>query len=205
MIRLSGYTYEEKLQIAIRPLVPKQLAENGLVDKLEIPEEVLQHVIDRYTSEAGVRNLERKIGALCRSHVVKLAKAGATMDSEVDCIVMTIDEASRILGVHHLLTGQPEPHRDELKRRLDSPGVAVGLAWTPHGGEIMFIEVFCPVDVEVSSMPGSGLLKLTGQLGDVMKVSSCFTAGKRNFGAILGEERFASPSGKTFKPKQGGV
>jgi len=152
IIELSGYTLSEKLDIAKRYLVPKQLKAHGLaVDQVSISDEVLIEVIAQYTREAGVRNLQRKIGALCRAAAVRVikdeAKAAITVESS------WLDE---VLGTSR--------HESEVSERTPHAGVATGLAWTPVGGEILFIEG--------TSMPGSGHLTLTGQLGDVMKESA---------------------------------
>jgi ATP-dependent Lon protease len=152
VIELPGYTEEEKLQIAQRYLVPRQLEQNGVVDlDVEIPEATLRRVIASYTREAGVRNLEREIGALARKIARRAAEDG--LDGPV-CIEEA--ELAELLG--------PVKFEPEVAERAGQPGVAVGLAWTPAGGDILFIES--------TRMPGRGELKLTGSLGDVMRESA---------------------------------
>jgi ATP-dependent Lon protease len=151
IIHLPGYTQEEKLQIAKKYLVPRQLEQNGLpADKFEITDAAIDTIISDYTREAGVRNLEREIGAVCRSAAVKLA-AGEAERVRVDA-----GDLQEILG--------PARFEAEVAARTTMPGVATGLAWTPVGGDILFIEA--------SRTPGNGKLILTGQLGDVMKESA---------------------------------
>jgi ATP-dependent Lon protease len=151
IIQLPGYTAHEKLQIARRYLVARQLAATGLdAERCEISDGALLAIIEGYTREAGVRNLEREIGSVFRNVVVRVAEALATR--------LTIDapDLRAILG--------PEKYEAEVAMLGDVPGVATGLAWTPVGGDILFIEA--------ASTPGTGRLILTGQLGDVMKESA---------------------------------
>jgi ATP-dependent Lon protease len=151
VVQLSGYTDAEKLQIARRYLVPRQLAENGLKpEQAEITDDALRRVIRDYTREAGVRNLEREIGALLRHDAVRIATG------ETDHVRIDADDVPAILG--------PPRFEAEIAQRTSVPGVATGLAWTPVGGDILFIEA--------TRVPGSGRLILTGQLGDVMKESA---------------------------------
>ena len=151
VIELTGYTAEEKLQIARRYLVPRQLKANGLTtEQVQIADDALRLLIDDYTREAGCRNLERQIGAVLRSAVVKIASGEATQ------VALGAQDIPTILG--------PRRFENELAMRTSVPGVATGLAWTPVGGDILFIES--------SRVPGSGKLILTGQLGDVMKESA---------------------------------
>ena len=151
IISLSGYTDSEKLEIAKRYLVRRQLEANGLSpDRAEITDEALRGIIDRYTREAGVRSLEREIGRALRSAAVEIAE-GRTTAIRVDA-----GDLGTILG--------PERFENEVAMRTSVPGVATGLAWTPVGGDILF--------VEATRIPGSGRLILTGQLGDVMKESA---------------------------------
>ena len=151
IIQLPGYTQEEKLQIARKYLVGRQLEQNGLAqDRFEITDEAIRRIIGDYTREAGVRNLEREIGSLCRSAAVKIA-GGEAQHVRVDA-----PEVEEVLG--------PPRFENEVAQRTSVPGVATGLAWTPVGGDILFIEA--------SRTPGSGRLILTGQLGDVMKESA---------------------------------
>ena len=151
IIQLSGYTEEEKLQIARRYLVKRQLDANGLTaEQCEITDEALRVIIRDYTREAGVRNLEREIGAVLRSVAMRIAE-GAVARARLDA-----DDIAGILGARKF--------ESEVATRTSVPGVATGLAWTPVGGDILFIEA--------TRVPGSGKTVLTGQLGDVMKESA---------------------------------
>ncbi|XP_029008463.1 lon protease homolog 2, peroxisomal [Betta splendens] len=170
VLQVPGYTQEEKVEIAHRHLIPNQLEQHGLTpQQLHIPQDTTQGIISRYTREAGVRSLERKIGAICRAVAVKVAEGhkvtggDAQAPTQQDRVVppempIVIDHIALkdILG--------PPVFEMEVSERLTLPGVALGLAWTPLGGEIMF--------VEASRMEGEGQLTLTGQLGDVMKESA---------------------------------
>jgi ATP-dependent Lon protease len=150
MVELSGYTSVEKLAIAKDHLLPKQLGEHGLAKgQLEIDDEVLTEIIHSYTREAGVRNLEREIAAVCRGAAVRIAE-GATD------IHFQKNQLEDLLG--------PVRHVSDTAGRAPEVGVITGLAWTPVGGDIMFIE--CRI------YPGKGDVKLTGQMGDVMKESA---------------------------------
>jgi ATP-dependent Lon protease len=151
IIQLPGYTAQEKLQIARRYLVPRQLKATGLTaEQCEITDEALTAIIHDYTREAGVRNLEREIGHVFRHVAVQIAE-GAVQKSVVGAA-----ELAAILG--------PRRFEAEVAMRSGIPGVATGLAWTPVGGDILFIEA--------ARTPGNGKLILTGQLGDVMKESA---------------------------------
>ncbi len=151
IIHLPGYTAEEKLEIARRYLVRRQLEANGLhVDQVQLGDAVLAGIISDYTREAGVRNLEREIGSVLRNVAVRIAE-GQSAPIRVDA-----GDLEEILG--------PARFESEVAQRTGVPGVVTGLAWTPVGGDILFIEA--------SRMPGSGKLILTGQLGDVMKESA---------------------------------
>ncbi|MBV9317016.1 MAG: endopeptidase La, partial [Gammaproteobacteria bacterium] len=151
IIELSGYTLEEKLQIARRYLVQRQLQANGLEpSQVTISDAALTRVISEYTRESGVRSLERQIGALLRSAAVQIASGKA---SSVSFDAADIDA---VLGASRF--------ESEIASRTSVPGVATGLAWTPVGGDILFIES--------ARLPGNGKLILTGQLGDVMKESA---------------------------------
>jgi ATP-dependent Lon protease len=153
IIEIPGYTRAEKLSIARLHLVPKQLREHGMAaEQIDVTDEAIETVIDRYTREAGVRSLERQIAAIVRAVVVDAAEA--KVDGQV--VVRTEDDLRRSLG--------PAKFTDEVAERTEDPGVATGLAWTPVGGAILF--------VEAAKMPGKGALTLTGQLGDVMKESA---------------------------------
>ncbi len=151
IIELTGYTEQEKLQIARRYLVARQLQANGLTtEQLRVSDEALLRTARDYTREAGVRSLEREIGALFRSAAVKVASGAA---SEVVIEARDVEE----------ILGSPR-YESEVAMRTSVPGVATGLAWTPVGGDILFIEA--------AQTPGTGRLILTGQLGDVMKESA---------------------------------
>jgi ATP-dependent Lon protease len=150
-LRIPGYTEQEKVKIARKYLIPRQTVENGLKeDELQLADPIVSRIIREYTREAGLRNLEREIGSICR----KLARRKAEGESGPFAVT------AKTL---HKLLGAPTYLDDEKEKEL-SPGVAVGLAWTPHGGEILHIEA--------SVMPGAGKLTLTGKLGDVMKESA---------------------------------
>ena len=151
VLELAGYTEEEKLKIAVEHLVAKQIGNHGLTgEQVEFTEASIRTVIRGYTREAGVRNLEREIGALCR----KVARRRAEGDEAK--VTITPEVVAEMLGAPTFLD-------EEIENRTKDPGVAVGLAWTPAGGEVLFIEA--------SRMQGGGSLTLTGQLGDVMKES----------------------------------
>ena len=156
MIEVTGYTTIEKLQIAKKYLVPKQLKEHGLKsEQVNLNDEVLLRVINHYTREAGVRELQRVIATLCRVAAEEIV--GREDPQAVNGLVeFSPTRLTAALG--------PERFHPETSERSMRPGVATGLAWTPHGGDILFIEA--------SHMPGSGKLTLTGQLGDVMKESA---------------------------------
>jgi ATP-dependent Lon protease len=151
IIEMPGYIEDEKLAIAKRYLVRRQLASAGLTEEqCKITDDVLLAIIRDYTREAGVRNLERQIGAICRYAAMRIAEGDATH------VVITVADLHAILG--------PKRFEQEIAMRTSVPGVATGLAWTPAGGDILF--------VEATSVPGRGRLILTGQLGDVMKESA---------------------------------
>lgn len=151
VIRIPGYTDEEKLEIATRYLLPKQIKENGLKDgNLQLSKSAIKDIIDKYTREAGVRNLERNIGSICRKAAKRIV--------EEDIKRVRVNS-----GNLHKYLGAPI-YRHEKVFEEDQVGVATGLAWTTVGGETLSIEVNC--------MKGTGKLQLTGQLGDVMKESA---------------------------------
>jgi ATP-dependent Lon protease len=152
VLEIPGYTEEEKLAIARDHLVQKQIVNHGLtLEQMTITDEAIRAVIHGYTREAGVRNLERELGALCRK-AARWRAEGAESALTVTPIVVT-----EMLGAPTFLD-------EEMEERTKDPGVAIGLAWTPAGGDVLFIEV--------SRMAGSGTLTITGQLGDVMKESA---------------------------------
>jgi ATP-dependent Lon protease len=152
IIEVAGYTTAEKLHIALQHLVPKQLEAHGLTtDQLLVAEDAVSKIITGYTREAGVRDLQRKISALCRAATEKVLALNVELP-----VKLGTDDLEDLLG--------QERFSHEVVERMAPPGVVTGLAWTPLGGEILFIEA--------SHMPGSGRLILTGQLGDVMKESA---------------------------------
>ncbi len=151
VLSLPGYTDSEKVEIAKKYLIPKQIEENGLKpEHLHIEDEAIKKIIHSYTREAGLRNLEREIAKICR-HIAKLVA-----DGKDERVVMTVGNLSESLG--------PIRFFSELAERTANPGVATGMAWTPTGGDILF--------VEATKMPGKKSMILTGQLGDVMKESA---------------------------------
>jgi ATP-dependent Lon protease len=152
ILELSGYTEEQKLHIARNYLLPKQLEANGLKkEELIVDDETIRRIAREYTREAGVRNLEREIGSLCRKIAKQIAEGRAAP------ITVSADQLPEYLGRQRFF--------EEAAERIDRPGIATGLVWTPVGGEIIFIEA--------ASMPGKqSQLTLTGQLGDVMKESA---------------------------------
>lgn len=151
ILRLSGYSEEEKVQIAHRYLVPRQLKQAGLTaEQLRIPDETVRRIVGRYTREAGVRDLERNLGRLAR----KVARRFA--EGHTEPVTIGPEDLADLLG--------PERVRLEQARRELVPGVATGLAWTETGGEVLY--------VEANLLPSSRVLRLTGQLGDVMRESA---------------------------------
>jgi len=151
VININGYTQNEKIQIAKKHLLPKQVSENGLrKDQISISQSAIDKVIDEYTRESGVRNLERELGSLCRGAAAKIASNKASK------VKIGKHEVEKYLGKRKFFK--------EVAERTTVPGVSTGLAWTPYGGEILFIEA--------SVSPGNGKLHITGQLGEVMKESA---------------------------------
>ncbi|HXL76223.1 MAG TPA: endopeptidase La, partial [Burkholderiales bacterium] len=184
IIQLPGYTEEEKVEIAKRYLVRRQLEANGLTsEQAGITEDAVRKIISDYTREAGVRNLEREIGAALRSAAMQIAEAKAQK------VVIEPKDLHAILGARKF--------EGEVAERTAVPGVATGLAWTPVGGDILFIEA--------SQVPGTGKLILTGQLGDVMKESAqaALTLAKSFLGEALDKVdiHIHVPAGAT--PKDG--
>jgi ATP-dependent Lon protease len=152
VIELAGYTHEEKREIAKRYLVPRQIERSGLgKSKIEFTDDALDLIIDGYTREAGVRNLEREIGSVCRKVAREFAEGKRKSKKTV-----------RARQVYELLGKRR--FQPDVKRRTDEPGVATGLAWTPVGGDVLF--------VEATAYAGEGKLQITGQLGDVMRESA---------------------------------
>jgi ATP-dependent Lon protease len=184
IIQLPGYTAEEKLEIARRYLVKRQLEANGLKpEQVTLTDAAIRAIIHDYTREAGVRNLEREIGSVLRSAAMKIAEGKAQS--------VTLEAADL-----HAILGAPR-FENEVAQRTSTPGVATGLAWTPVGGDILFIEA--------TRVPGSGKLILTGQLGDVMKESAqaALTLAKMFMGESLDKAdlHVHVPAGAT--PKDG--
>jgi len=152
VIDISGYTLQEKSEIAKQHLIPKQINENGLQeDQLKITPQALEKIIDQYTRESGVRSLEREIGSVCRGIAAKIAS-----EEEKPPFTVGVNEVYDYLGKRKFFSDAAE--------RTTVPGVATGLAWTPYGGDILFIEA--------SVSKGSGKVRITGQLGDVMQESA---------------------------------
>jgi ATP-dependent Lon protease len=175
-IELAGYTLEEKKNIARRYLVPRQIEANGLKpSQIEFADPALAAIVEEYTREAGVRNLERQIGTICRKVAREVAEGKGNGKVKVSA-----KRARELLGRRRVFA--------EQRRRTKDPGVATGLAWTPTGGDVLFIEA--------TSMPGGGKLTITGQLGDVMKESAqaalSYVRGHwSEIAPSLGEEWFA--------------
>jgi ATP-dependent Lon protease len=152
IIELQGYSEEEKLHIARRYLVPRQVEENGITaEQIEFPDEALRYVIRHYTREAGVRSLERTVGTICRKRARRLA------EGKTEKLVVTQEIIQEFLGGIKIRT------EGEIEERTERPGVAVGLAWTPSGGDVLF--------VEANAMKGKGGFTMTGQIGQVMQES----------------------------------
>jgi ATP-dependent Lon protease len=178
VINLAGYTLDEKLQIAKRYLVPRQIAQNGLSrSRISFSDAALRVIADEYTREAGVRNLEREIGTVCR----KIAREVAEGKAGKGKVTISGKRARDLLG--------PRRFFAEQRRRTRVPGVATGLAWTPVGGEVLF--------VEATAMPGNGQLTITGQLGEVMRESaqaalSWVRGHQRQLAPDLAEDWFAT-------------
>ncbi|HZD31055.1 MAG TPA: endopeptidase La [Candidatus Angelobacter sp.] len=154
IIELQGYTEEEKVHIAFQYLVPRQIEENGITtDQIEFPEESIRFIIRHYTREAGVRNLERTIGTICRKQARRIA------EGKSDKLLVTTE----LVQHTDMLGGIKIRTEGEIAERTKRTGVAVGLAWTPTGGDVLFIEA--------NKMKGKGGFTMTGQLGDVMRES----------------------------------
>jgi ATP-dependent Lon protease len=152
IIELQGYTEEEKVHIAFQYLIPRQIEENGITsEQIEFPEEIVGHIIRHYTREAGVRNLERTIGTICRKQARRIA------EGKTEKLVITQEVVQGFLG------GIKVRSEGEIAERTKRAGVVVGLAWTPSGGDVLF--------VEANQMKGKGGLTITGQIQDVMRES----------------------------------
>jgi ATP-dependent Lon protease len=152
IIELQGYTEEEKVHIAFQYLIPRQIDENGIAtEQIEFPEEAVRYIIRHYTREAGVRSLERTIGTICRKQARRLA------EGKSEKLIVTKETIQEFLG------GIKIRSEGEIAERTERPGVAVGLAWTPAGGDVLF--------VEANAMKGKGGFTMTGQIGQVMQES----------------------------------
>jgi ATP-dependent Lon protease len=190
LIEISGYTRNEKFAIAQDHLIPETLKEHGLdADKLRIDDEALKVIIEKYTREAGVRSLGKQLAKIARHVSEKIVSGTAELP-----FVVTVDKLQTILG--------KEMIRQEVARKEPVPGVVTGLAWTPVGGEILFIEG--------TFMPGTGKLTLTGQLGDVMRESATISSSlirsrlantQNEFNFMTSDIHVHVPSGAT--PKDG--
>ncbi len=176
IIELQGYTEEEKIHIAFQYLIPRQIEENGITqEQIEFPEEAVSYIIRHYTREAGVRNLERTIGTICRKQARRLA------EGKTDKLVVTKEIVQEFLG------GIKVRSEGEIAERTKRAGVVVGLAWTPSGGDVLF--------VEANQMKGKGGLTITGQIQDVMRESmQAALSWVRSNAKLLGidEEFFAN-------------
>jgi ATP-dependent Lon protease len=152
IIELQGYTEEEKVHIAFKYLIPRQIDENGITaEQIEFPEEGVRYIIRHYTREAGVRSLERTIGTICRKQARRLA------EGKTEKLIVSKEVIQEFLG------GIKIRSEGEIAERTERPGVAVGLAWTPSGGDVLF--------VEANAMKGKGGFTMTGQIGQVMQES----------------------------------
>jgi ATP-dependent Lon protease len=152
IIELQGYTEDEKVHIAFQYLIPRQIEENGITpEQIEFPDDGVRAVIRHYTREAGVRNLERNIGTICRKQARRLA------EGKTDKLVVTTEVVQEFLGGFKIRS------EGEIAERTKRAGVTVGLAWTPSGGDVLF--------VEANKMKGKGSFTMTGQIGQVMQES----------------------------------
>ncbi len=158
IIELQGYTEDEKVPIAFRYLIPRQIEENGIAaEHIEFPEEAVRHIIRHYTREAGVRQLERDLGTVCRKRARRIAEGLGSPDAKVEKLVVTKEVVQEFLG------GIKMRVETEVAERTKRAGVSVGLAWTPAGGDILFIEA--------NKMKGNKGFTMTGQIGQVMQES----------------------------------
>jgi ATP-dependent Lon protease len=154
IIELQGYTEEEKVHIAFKYLIPRQIDENGITaEQIEFPEEGVRYIIRHYTREAGVRSLERTIGTICRKQARRLA------EGKTEKLVVSKEVIQEFLG------GIKIRSEGEIAERTERPGVAVGLAWTPSGGDVLF--------VESNAVKGKGGFSVTGQIGTMISTSMC--------------------------------
>jgi len=176
IIELQGYTEEEKVHIAFKYLIPRQVDENGIAtEQIEFPDEAVRYIIRHYTREAGVRSLERTIGTICRKQARRLA------EGKTEKLTVTKETIQEFLG------GIKIRSEGEIAERTERPGVAVGLAWTPAGGDVLF--------VEANAMKGKGGFTMTGQIGQVMQESmqAALTWVRSNADRLgIGDDFFAS-------------
>jgi ATP-dependent Lon protease len=157
LIFLQGYSEEEKLHIAKRYLIPRQIKENGITtEQIEFPDDAVRWLVRHYTREAGVRKLEQVLGTVCRKQARRVVEA-RTAEGNAEKLTVTRDVLKEFLG------GIQVRVETEVEERVKRPGVAVGLAWTPAGGDILFIEA--------NKMKGKGGFTMTGQIGEVMQES----------------------------------
>jgi len=173
LIPLQGYSEEEKLHIASRYLIPRQIKENGITpEQIEFPETAVRQIVRHYTREAGVRKLEQVIGTVCRK------QARRVVEGKTDKLVVDNDILKEFLG--HIQVRV----ETEVAERVKRPGVAVGLAWTPAGGDVLFIEA--------NKMKGKGSFTITGQIGEVMQESmqAALTWVRSNAGRLGLQEDF---------------
>jgi ATP-dependent Lon protease len=185
IIHLQGYTEEEKIHIAFRYLIPRQIAANGIPPEIiEFPEEAVRHLVRHYTREAGVRKLEQVLGTVCRKvarrYVEESRVPEGTLPSEFTKLVIDKELLQEFLGGVQVRVDM------EVFERTRRPGVAVGLAWTPAGGDVLFIEA--------NRMKGKGSFTMTGQIGEVMQESmqAALTWVRSNAGSLGLEEDFNS-------------
>jgi ATP-dependent Lon protease len=175
IIHLQGYSEEEKVKIAFQYLIPRQIEGNGLtVDQIEFPDDAVRHIVRHYTREAGVRKLEQVLGTVCRKQARRI------VEGNKEKLVITPEVLVTFLG------GSQVRVDTEIFERTQRPGVAVGLAWTPSGGDVLF--------VEANKMKGKGGFTMTGQIGDVMQESmqAALTWVRSNAPAVGLEEDFNS-------------
>ncbi len=188
IIELQGYTEDEKVHIAYRYLVPRQIKENGLTaEQIEFPEASVRYVVRHYTREAGVRKLEQQIGTICRKQARRIAE-GST-----EKLTVSPETVQEFLG------GIKVRVETELAERTQQPGVAVGLAWTPTGGDVLF--------VEANRMKGKGSFTMTGQIGQVMQESmqAALTWVRSNARSLYLKEEFSSELDLHIHVPAGGI
>ncbi|HEX4319836.1 MAG TPA: endopeptidase La, partial [Acidobacteriaceae bacterium] len=181
IISLQGYTEEEKVHIAYKYLIPRQIEANGIpADVIEFPEEAVRHIVRHYTREAGVRRLEQVLGTVCRKVARRYVEGNLTQDGKTEKLVINKELIQEFLGGVKVRVDM------EVFERTRRPGVAVGLAWTPAGGDVLFIEA--------NRMKGKGSFTVTGQIGEVMQESmqAALTWVRSNAASVGLEEDFNS-------------